>query len=68
MKNSRQREDSLLHTRSYDFALRIVGMNKYLREQKGEFVLSKQILSFWNSYRSINTRIGICTKPSRLCQ
>ncbi len=44
MKNSCQREDSLLHTRSYDFALRIVGMNKYLREQKGEFVLSKQIL------------------------
>ena len=44
MKNSRQREDSLLHTKSYDFALRIVGMNKYLREQKGEFVLSKQIL------------------------
>lgn len=44
MKNSRQREDSLLHTRSYDFALGIVGMNKYLREQKGEFVLSKQIL------------------------
>ena len=68
MKNSRQREDSLLHTKSYDFALRIVGMNKYLREQKGEFVLSKQILSFWNSHRSINTRIGICTKPSRLCQ
>ena len=61
MKNSRQREDSLLHTKSYDFTLRIVGMNKYLREQKGEFVLSKQIL------RS-GTAIGALIRESEFAQ
>ena len=61
MKNSRQREDSLLHTKSYDFVLRIVGMNKYLREQKGEFVLSKQIL------RS-GTGIGALIRESEFAQ
>lgn len=61
MKNSRQREDSLLHTKSYDFALRIVSMNKYLREQKGEFVLSKQIL------RS-GTAIGALIRESEFAQ
>lgn len=61
MKNSRQREDSLLHTKSYDFALRIVVMNKYLREQKGEFVLSKQIL------RS-GTAIGALIRESEFAQ
>ena len=61
MKNSRQREDSLLHTKSCDFALRIVGMNKYLREQKGEFVLSKQIL------RS-GTAIGALIRESEFAQ
>ena len=61
MKNSRQREDSLLHTRSYDFALLFVGMNKYLREQKGEFVLSKQIL------RS-GTAIGALIRESEFAQ
>lgn len=61
MKNSRQREDSLLHIKSYDFALRIVGMNKYFREQKGEFVLSKQIL------RS-GTAIGALIRESEFAQ
>lgn len=61
MKNSRQREDSLLHAKSYDFALRIIGMNKYLREQKEEFVLSKQIL------RS-GTAIGALIRESEFAQ
>ena len=51
----------MLHTKSYDFALRIVGMNKYLREQKGEFVLSKQIL------RS-GTAIGALIRESEFAQ
>ncbi len=41
--------------------LRIVGMNKYLREQKGEFVLSKQIL------RS-GTAIGALIRESEFAQ
>ena len=30
--------------KSYDFALRIIGLYKYLCESKKEYVLSKQIL------------------------
>ena len=51
----------MLHTKGYDFALRIVGMNKYFREQKGEFVLSKQIL------RS-GTAIGALIRESEFAQ
>ena len=31
-------------TKSFDFAIRIVRLNKYLRDKKKEFVLSKQLL------------------------
>ena len=40
----RKREAGVLHKKSYDFAIRIVKMVKFLRESKSEFVLSKQIL------------------------
>lgn len=36
--------ESILKTKSYDFALRIVKLYKYLAENKKEYVLSKQIL------------------------
>lgn len=36
--------ESILKEKSYKFALRIVKLNKYLNEEKREFVLSKQIL------------------------
>jgi len=36
--------DSILKSRSYAFALRIVRLNKYLEVQKREFVLAKQVL------------------------
>ncbi len=61
MKNSRNRKDSLLHAKSYAFALRIIGMNKYLREQVQEYVLSKQIL------RS-GTAIGALVRESEFAQ
>ncbi|MBO4583471.1 MAG: four helix bundle protein [Clostridia bacterium] len=35
---------NLIEDRSFEFAVRIVKLNKYLNEQKKEFVLSKQIL------------------------
>ena len=44
MKNSRNRTDSLLHAKSYSFALRMIRMTKFLQEDKKEFILSKQIL------------------------
>ena len=61
MKNSRNRKDSLLHAKSYAFALRAIGMNRYLREQEQEFVLSKQVL------RS-GTAIGALVRESEFAQ
>ena len=61
MKNSRNRTDSLLHAKSYVFALRIIRMTKFLRENKQEFILSKQIL------RS-GTAIGALVRESECAQ
>ena len=61
MKNSRNRTDSLLHAKSYVFALRIIRMTKFLRENKQEFILSKQIL------RS-GTAIGALVRESEFAQ
>ena len=36
--------DNIIADRSLDFAVRIVRLYKYLREEKQEFVLSKQLL------------------------
>ena len=38
------KENNVILNKSYDFALRIVKLYKYLIEQKKEYVLSKQIL------------------------
>ena len=61
MKNSRNRTDSLLHAKSYVFALRIIRMTKFLRENKQEFILRKQIL------RS-GTAIGALVRESEFAQ
>ena len=61
MKNSRNRKDSLPHAKSYAFALRVIGMNRCLREQEQEFVLSKQVL------RS-GTAIGALVRESEYAQ
>ena len=61
MKNSRNRTASLLHAKSYVFALRIIRMTKFLRENKQEFILSKQIL------RS-GTAIGALVRESEFAQ
>ena len=37
-------KESILKDKSYKFALRIVKLNRFLNEEKREFVLSKQIL------------------------
>ena len=36
--------DNIIEEKSFLFAIRIVKLNQYLREVKGEFVLSKQLL------------------------
>jgi len=35
---------NILRIKSFDFALRIINLNKFLSSEKKEFVLSKQIL------------------------
>ena len=61
MKNSRNRTDSTLNAKSYAFALRVIGLYKFLREQKQDYVLSKQIL------RS-GTAIGALVRESEFAQ
>ena len=61
MKNSLNRTDSKLHVKSYAFALRIIGLAKFLNEQKDDYVLSKQIL------RS-GTAIGALIRESEFAQ
>ena len=38
------KNDNVIQSRSFDFAVRIVRLYKYLTQEKKEFVLSKQIL------------------------
>ncbi len=35
---------NVIEDKSFDFAIRIVKLNRYLNEQKKEFILSKQLL------------------------
>lgn len=51
----------MLHTKSYAFALRMIRMTKFLRDDKQEYVLSKQIL------RS-GTAIGALIRESEFAQ
>ncbi len=37
-------KDNIIKTKSFDFALRIINLYKYLSGEKKEFVLSKQLL------------------------
>ena len=50
-----------MHAKSYAFALRVIGLSKFLREQKQDYVLSKQIL------RS-GTAIGALVRESEFAQ
>ena len=61
MKNSLNRTNSILHIKSYNFALRIIAMVKYLQKEKNEFILSKQVL------RS-GTAIGALIRESEFAQ
>ena len=37
-------QDSILKKKSFDFAVRIIGLYKHLKYKQGEYILSKQIL------------------------
>ncbi len=38
------KKDNIIQLKSYDFAIRVVKLYKYLSQEKKEFVLSKQLL------------------------
>ncbi len=50
-----------IQTKSRDFAIRIIGCYKFLTEQKGEYVISKQLLR-------CGTSIGANTRESKNAQ
>jgi len=37
-------KENIIKNKSFDFAVRIIGLYKYLKDEKKEYVLSKQIL------------------------
>ena len=53
--------NSIIQQKSRDFAIRIIGCYKFLTEQKGEYVLSKQLLR-------CGTSIGANTRESKNAQ
>ena len=58
MKN---RADSILNVKSYNFAIRVVKLSQFLQKEKAEYILSKQIL------RS-GTAIGALVRESEFGQ
>lgn len=66
-------KENVIQTKSYEFALRIVKLHLYLKNEKKEFELSKQILRSGTSVganieeavgglsrKDFSARIGIC--------
>jgi len=57
-----QQENNLL-TKTYDFALRIITLYKYLSEEKKEYTLSKQLLKSGTSIgANCEEAFGSCSK------
>ena len=58
------KSDNVVQIKSYDFALRIIKVYKYLSQEKKEFVLSKQLLRSGTSIgANIEESIGGQSKP-----
>ena len=63
------KSDNVVHTKSYDFALRIVKVYKFLSQEKKEFVLSKQLLRSGTSIgANIEESIGGQSKADFFCK
>ena len=57
--------ESLTLEKSKEFAIRIVKLHKYLRDEKHEFIMSKQLLRCGTSVganlsEALNTKVTIC--------
>ena len=58
------KSDNVIQQKSYQFAIRVVNLYKYLVEQKREFVLSKQVVRSGTSIgANIEEAIGGQSKP-----
>ena len=56
-------KENVIQKKSYDFAIRIVNLYKYLIKDRKEFILSKQILRSGTSIgANIEESIGGCSK------
>ena len=63
------KSDNAVQIKSYDFALRIVKVYKYLSQEKKEFVLSKQLLRSGTSIgANIEESIGGQSKADFFCK
>jgi len=63
------RSDNQIQIKSYDFAIRIVKLYKYLSEKKKEFILAKQVLKSGTSIgANVEEAIGAQSKANFLCK
>ena len=53
---------NILKDKSYSFAIRIVKLNKYLIQNKKEFILSKQILKCQDDWLDVVKTSGFCIR------
>ena len=57
--------DNVIETKSFDFAVRIVNLYKHLTQEKGEYVLAKQVLRSGTSIGANVSEAQKMTKQSR---
>ncbi|MGI0483006.1 four helix bundle protein [Geminocystis sp. CENA526] len=50
-------KDNIIKQKSFDFALRIIKLSQYLKEEKKEYILSKQILRSGTSIGAMISRL-----------
>jgi four helix bundle protein len=63
------KEDNQIQIKSYNFALRIVKLYRYLSEKKKEYVLSKQILKSGTSIgANVEEALGAQSKADFTCK
>jgi four helix bundle protein len=63
------KKDNVIQNKSFAFAIRIVNVYKYLKTEKREFVLSKQLLrSGTSNGANVEEAIGGQSKKDFYCQ
>ena len=63
------KEDNVIQLKSYNFALRMVKLYRFLTEKKKEYVLSKQILKSGTSIgANVEEALGAQSKADFICK